>query len=288
MIKFNDFFKFDNSSVIKVKFNISSGHGGLKAWKNLLENKESCLDDEWIKMNAHRKKHANNNLDKAEYLLSFAQYEPLGPQYYIFGGLYKVEKIIPERYDTTGYNLELMDSYKGYRKRLIIKLKKPVGRDLYLRWFDKVQGQLDPEIYTVTPSTALGNFPGYNLVCISHYDLQTIYNNESEEWKQALSNVKGVYCITDKSTGKLYIGSASGDNEGIWQRWSSYANINNLTGGNKSFEDMKAYDPNHIIENFNYSILEIFDMRTPREYIIQREGHWKKVFKSIEFGMNNN
>ena len=288
MIKFMNFFKLDGISSIKVKFNMSSGRFGERAWKNLLENKEECLDDEWIRMNAHRKKQANNNLDKAQYLLSFAQYDPYGPQFYIFGGLYKVEKILPEKYDTVGYKLELVDLYKEYRKRLIIKLEKPIGRDLYTRWYENVQEQLNPEIYAITPSTALGNFPGYNNFWISHYDLQTIYRNESPEWKQALSNVKGVYCITDKSTGQLYIGSASGDNEGVWQRWSNYADINNLTGGNKTFEYMKNNGADYIIDNFTYSILEIFDMRTQREYIIEREEYWKKIFRSVEFGMNNN
>ena len=212
MISFKEFFKFENPGSIKVKFNMSCGRGGERAWKNLLENKDDCLNDEWIKMNAHRKKQASNNLDKAQYLLSFAQYDPYGAHFYVFGGLYKVEKISPEIYDGVGYRLELMDAYKEYRKRLIIKLDKPIGRNLYTRWYDKVQEQLNPEIYALTPSTALGNFPGYTNFCISHYDLQTIYRNESPEWKQALSKVKGVYCITDKSTEKLYIGSASGNN----------------------------------------------------------------------------
>ena len=55
MISFIDFFKLENFSSIKVKFNMSSGRFGKRAWKNLLDNIEGCLDDEWIRMNAHRK-----------------------------------------------------------------------------------------------------------------------------------------------------------------------------------------------------------------------------------------
>ena len=99
--------------------------------------------------------------------------------------------------------------------------------------------------------------------------------------------MKGVYCITDSSTGKIYIGSASGDAEGIWQRWSQYADVNNLTGGNKTFEELKKQDNEYIMKNFTYSILEIFDMRTKRDVIIQREEHWKRVFQSVKYGMNN-
>ena len=51
---------------------------------------------------------------------------------------------------------------------------------------------------------------------------------------------------------------------------------------------MKNNGADYIIDNFTYSILEIFDMRTQREYIIEREEYWKKIFRSVEFGMNNN
>ncbi len=288
MISFMDFFRLDNFSDVKVKFNMSEGHNGKRAWDNLLENSEESVDDGWIRMNAYRTLQPNNNLDKAKHLLTFAQYDPFGPQFYIFGGLYKVEKIIPEKKYDIGYTLKLENAFKEYRKRLIIKLEKPIGRNLYSRWFNNVKTQLNPEIYSLTPSTALKNFPGYNKVYLTHHDLQVIYRNESPEWEQALSCVKGVYCITDKSTGQLYIGSAYGENEGIWQRWSAYANINSLTGGNKTFEKMKKNGANYIIDNFTYTILEIFDMRTQKEYIIEREEYWKKVFKSVEFGMNNN
>lgn len=110
---------------------------------------------------------------------------------------------------------------------------------------------------------------------------------EAPEWKTALSCVKGVYCITDRKTGKLYIGSVSGNEAGIWQRWSSYGDVSNLTGGNKTFEEIKDVDAEYIIENFSYSIIEIFDMKTKREDVIHREEFWKKVFQSVKFGMNN-
>ena len=79
-----------------------------------------------------------------------------------------------------------------------------------------------------------------------------------------------------------------GDIAGIWQRWSSYADVTNLTGGNKAFEELKNNGADYIVENFSYSILEIFDMRTKREDIIQRESYWKRVFQTIKYGMNNN
>lgn len=284
MLSFEDFFPVSDPDKTKVKFNMNAGNASKPAWDFLRNGEE---DTEWISMNAWKTKHANNNLNRAEYLLAFAQYYPYGPNYYIFGGMYKVEKIVPEVFDTTGYKLTLVDDFDDYRKRLIIKLSHPIGRDIYNKPYHSVQRDFKPEVYELAPSTKLGSFLGYNNVHLSHSELQFIVNSEAPEWKMALSSVKGVYCITDKATGKLYIGSASGDSGGIWQRWSSYAKVSDLTGGNKTFEELKQSGANYIIDNFTYSILEIFDMRTKRDDIIHREEYWKKVFQTVKYGMNN-
>ncbi len=283
MIKFEDFLKVDSPSMTKVKFNMNPNDPRYRALDYLMDNEK-----EWINMNAYKSKHASNNLAGAKYLLAFAQYYPYGSEFYIFGGMYKVEKIKPEIFDGNGYKLELSPKFIEYRKRLIIKLKKPIGRDIYMRNYSTLQSQLDPEIYELAPSTKLGAFPGYNSVSLKHSELRMIVENDAPEWRSPLSKVKGIYCITDNSNGQLYIGSASGDNEGIWQRWSAYAKTNNLTGGNKTFEEIKSNGAENIIDNFTYTILEIFDMRTDRGYILNREEYWKRVFCSVEYGMNNN
>ena len=59
------------------------------------------------------------------------------------------------------------------------------------------------------------------------------------------------------------------------------------SAGNKAFEELKESGANHIIDNFTYSILEIFDMRTKKEDIIRREEFWKRVFKTKLYGLNN-
>lgn len=284
MLSFKDFFPVEAPERTKVKFNMNAGDAKFPAWDCLLRDEE---DSDWIDMNAYKTNQANSNLNNADHLLAFAQYYPYGPEYYIFGGMYKVEKIMPEVFDTKGYELTLLPDLADYRKRLIIRLKRSIGQGTYNRWYESVQDDLDPEVYELAPATKLGAFPGYNRVLLTHRELQAIYRMEAPEWKTALSNVKAVYCITDKATGQLYIGSASGNSGGIWQRWSSYADVSDLTGGNKTFEDIKHSGADHIIDNFTYSILEIFDMRTKREEIVLREEYWKKVFQTVRFGMNN-
>ena len=281
MIKFDDFFKEAISKgKVKVKFNMNAGDKNLPALDFLLSD-----SDRWMEMNCWKSKQANNNYSDAEYVLSFAQYYPYGSNYYMFGGLYKIEKIIPEVYDQIGYKLTLQNEFKEYIKRLIIKLDRPVGRDIYNKPFESVQRDFNPEVYEITPSARLSDFNGFNNVLLLHKDLQIIAKYEAPEWKNALENVKGIYAITDISNGKIYIGSATGKN-GIWHRWCSYAK--GLTGDNKDFKNIvKEKGEDYIKNNFTYAILEIFDMKTKDDYIIRREHHWMKVFQTKKFGMNN-
>lgn len=286
MIKFEDFLPVPEPSLTKVKFNIRAGVDGPKAWDLMLADDQ----EPWLDMNRHREKHQNNNLDRAEYLLSFAQYYPYGPQYFIFGGFFEVAVTIPKVIAGPGYELTRLPLYQEYVKRLIIKLERPVGRDLYLRWYENLQiNSLNPEIYELAPNTVLGVFLGYQNVRLRHHELQRIFAHDEPSWKEALSSVKGVYVITDLSTGKLYVGSASGEANGLWQRWSTYAHLSNLTGGNKVLEDMKLeLGDKHIIDNFQYSILEIFDPKTRSGTILDRESFWKEALGTRKHGMNLN
>jgi len=273
-------------ALTKVKFNIRAGRGGAEAWDLLLDDDP----EEWLNMSRHRERHQNNNLGDAEYLFAFAQYYPYGPQYFIFGGLFRVSEVVPALFGGAGYDLRLMDQYSEYIKRLIIKLDKPIGRDLYLRKYDRLQeGSLNPEVYELAPDVKLGTFPGYQNVRLRHRDLQRIIANDEPSWKDALSSVKGVYVITDLSDGRLYVGSASGEASGLWQRWSGYAQLRNLTGGNLQLERLRLeFGGDHIIDNFQYSILEIFDPKTNAESILLRESFWKQALDSRLHGMNSN
>ena len=287
MIKFEDFFKVCLPNKTKVKFNMNDGES--PAWDLLRADDDTEEYERWIAMNAWKnlKGQANNNLNNAEYLLAFAQYYPLGPTYFVFGGMYKVEQLDTSSAteNCVGYKLTLVDDFKEYRKRLIVKLDRTIKRDIYNKPYLSVQRDFNPEIYELLPTQAIENFPGFKEILLTHKQLQ--YIQKAPEWEKQLSSVKGVYCITDTKTGKLYIGSAYGKYAGIWQRWKNYADIGNLTGGNKTFDELKTLDPDYIVKYFQYSVLEILDPKTPNEEVIRREEFWKRVFKSKEFGMNN-
>jgi len=50
---------------------------------------------------------------------------------------------------------------------------------------------------------------------------------DTDAWKIALANQKGVYLITDSLNGKEYVGSATGENM-IWGRWKDYIANGNI------------------------------------------------------------
>ena len=91
--------------------------------------------------------------------------------------------------------------------------------------------------------------------------------------------------LTDTKTGKHYVGSASGEQGGIWGRWSEYARTKH--GGNKRLKELIAADADYC-NNFQYSILEVFPIKRDRYEVLEYEQLYKKKLWSIQFGLNDN
>ena len=288
-IKFTDFIKSftegKDLNRIKVKFHKNADFCSEEkdTTQHLFEDDES-KESMWTTLNSWRgnskNKEKSSLLDCYDYLITFSQYNLYGSDFYIFGGIYEIKKVFPEKYGKNGYDITLLEDYKEYRKRLVIKCK--TGRVFERRYLSLKDN--DIEIFELFPNIATEKFNGYQNVSLMYKDLKIALNDPT--WIGALKNVKAVYVITDTSNGKLYIGSAYG-REGLLNRWNKY--VTNLTGENKEFEALvKEKEENYIPNNFKYSILEIFDTKTKDEYILERESYWKNVFETKKFGMNWN
>lgn len=115
----------------------------------------------------------------------------------------------------------------------------------------------------------------------------TLEGRKNESLRNTLENIKGVYCLTDTKTGKLYIGSATSDGKGIAQRWGNYSATD--TGGNKEFCALRDKDGGkYFRENFTFTVIEYFGMRFDDEKIRERERYWKRVFDTVKHGYNDN
>lgn len=131
-------------------------------------------------------------------------------------------------------------------------------------------------------------FPGYEDIDISFCELEVLVQNDRSDWRAALKHVKGVYLITDTSTGKRYVGSAYGDG-GIWSRWADYANSGH--GENAELQQLveEGQELSYPRDNFRFVLLEYYAPRTSDEKVRERETFWKKALLTRgEYGLNRN
>jgi hypothetical protein len=91
--------------------------------------------------------------------------------------------------------------------------------------------------------------------------------------------------LSDKNNGKLYIGSAYGE-EGIWQRWQEYSKT--LHGGNKRLKELYKREGESAFQNFQYTILETLDRESSADEVIAIENRWKAHLLTREYGYNDN
>lgn len=166
--------------------------------------------------------------------------------------------------------------------RLVVSFQRS-GRQSYLNSENWSSRMLVSEIFAATLS--IGEFPGFKAVNITFQELLLIFRNSLESWRIVLSSVAGIYLISDTETGKLYIGSASGEG-GIWHRWASYAA--NGHGGNSELYELIIHGSIDRAKQFRFSILEIADTHASREDIFRRESHWKNILMSRTYGLNAN
>lgn len=68
------------------------------------------------------------------------------------------------------------------------------------------------------------------------------------DWHTALSSVRAIYLIVDRTDGKQYVGSAYGE-DGLLQRWSMY--INTKHGYNKKMKELICNYPERY-HNFQF------------------------------------
>lgn len=178
------------------------------------------------------------------------------------------------------YKTEVISSLNELSGRVIVSFKRS-GRQSYLvakRWTDQIF--VDEMLLK---KMAIEEFQGYNKCNISKARLDIIVEQNVESWRGALSNVSGIYLITDTKTGKQYVGSATGE-EGIWQRWCNYSN--NGHGGNKYLMAVLKEKGEDYVKNFQYTVIEIADTHASNKDILERESYWKEVLRTSDFGYN--
>lgn len=206
---------------------------------------------------------------------------------WLFLGAFEVGDIITYDCGHQIYNLKPIERFQNFVEKLIIKYQKKQGPKQAKIPISLIE---DIEIVKVLEKPYVRidkKFEGYDHVSISFKELKNIINSNVDNWRELLWNVNCIYVITDKSNGKLYIGSTYGK-DGIWQRWATYVNTNG-TGGDKELIKLIKNDPDYAVKYFQFSILEVFlNQDSNNEQIREREIYWKNVLDSKNHGYNDN
>lgn len=268
-IYLNDILKLDDIDNIKIRFNImfNDNWNPIEIYKN--------ADFKTI-LGGHYHNYNNKAYKVGQTTIGFIRINKNEDLWLLFH-IGKITKDLNKLNTSMAYEFEVIPEYTKYFGRLIVKFK---NRDqTMIRLAKSVIN--DCEVFQILPEAFNHDiFPGYDKVDISWEELSRIIKNES--WKTALQNQKGVYLITDSSTGKMYVGSAYGEDM-ILGRWKSY--IKTCHGGN---QELKKLDTTLIKKYFRYSILDIFKSTTDDNTIIERESWWKTVLQTRKYGYNDN
>jgi GIY-YIG catalytic domain len=204
------------------------------------------------------------------------------PAHWLFAGVHDASGCATRPDGRFRYALARRPTTEELDGRLIVRFERP-GRQSYLlaeRWQDALLvAELRPQKLRVS------EFPGYSHAMLTKAHLDIVVKHGIESWRSALRSVAGVYLIADRSTGKLYVGSATAG-EGIWARWSSYAQTGH--GGNKELKALLVAKGSGHAECFQFGVLEIADSHASADDVLAREAYWKRLLLTREFGNNSN
>ncbi len=272
MILLNDILNLPDPKNVKLRFNLNFGskRPPIEYYTDqIVESLKHMLDGQYWN---YAKK---GNYSEGNITLGFVPV-PYRPDCWLLFHVGKVTKDLNIR-NGVGYEFDGIKEYDKFVGRIIIRYKNHSQN--MVRKGDTTLSLC--EVEEILPKVYSNDFfPGYTNVNVSWKSLQNLINKES--WRTALGNQKGVYLLVDSKTGKLYVGSAYGQDM-LLGRWETY--MRTCHGGNKKLKRLKN---DYIQENFYFTILETFNQNTDDQIIIERECYWKNVLRTRDFGYNDN
>ncbi|MFK5949705.1 MAG: GIY-YIG nuclease family protein [Methylococcales bacterium] len=231
-------------------------------------------DEEWLRWQVYRGK-AKERFP-VDYIVSFAQ---ISGDRFLFGGVFKITSRKKKV-----YSVEFLKKYDELIGRLIIEYtgknkRQTVFTPSYVYENSRISGIYEHK-FKGEP------FKSYETINHNFNSIEIIINNGLPDWKTALSSVSGIYLLSDKKTGKQYIGSACGSN-GIWGRWKEY--VNNCHGSNIELRELfESKSEKYFRDNFVFSVLEVLSASMTKEDVVNKESLWKNKLFTKEHGYNSN
>ncbi|KMY54133.1 hypothetical protein AC623_09470 [Bacillus sp. FJAT-27231] len=170
------------------------------------------------------------------------------------------------------------DPLHTYENKLFIEWGKAA-----VKWYQKGTNE---KVITQLVNTSQFVFPGYENVLLTYNELKRIVDDRQSyaDWHIALSSINAIYIITDRSNGKMYIGSSYNKN-GLLGRWSEYAAT--IHGGNEAFKQLHEQNPAAHL-HFQYAILKVLPRDITALEAVEFENLFKRKLQTILFGYNYN
>lgn len=280
---------------IKLRFNKNWSYNGhyFDFTQRYVEKSDSFFPNIFSIGNADKKKR-NSQSDTQFHFIEVEPYK------WLFIGAYLILETHSQIYDFTEFGLsvpyvkvERLTEYDKFIDKVVVDwVNKP--QQFYYVNTDLINSVQIHEIHAEKYFERTNEFPGYDVISKRYFELKQVWHTNT--WKDQLSSIYGVYLITDLHTGKLYVGSAYGDN-GVYGRWSTY-----LSEGFDKDELEDSRYPNvelrnlvnkkgldYIRDNFQYTLLEIFPKtELGKRLALERENYWKEVLQSRKYGYNKN
>ena len=175
------------------------------------------------------------------------------------------------------YQIIELNGFQDLKERVIIEWGKSRG------WHHGIE--VEKKIVEIHPGLHYKQFTDYFDFILNFDELKEIVTKQYSDWKKMLSVTKGIYLISDTKTGKLYVGSAYGE-DGIWGRWKSYVSTNGH-GNNKTLKELVENNLNYG-NNFQFSILMLLPRTITADEAIKKEHLFKNKLGARTFGLNNN
>lgn len=193
-------------------------------------------------------------------------------------GVYQILGRDTERENLTGggkycYKMVEVDGFDDLNERVIVDWGDSART--FHQWLDKN----DKAIVAVERKGFDWVCPDYEEISLTYGQLSHVINESLDAWKRKLTVVNGIYVISDRKTGKLYVGSTY-NRDGIWGRWEDYARTEH--GGDVELASLVAETPDYAKDNFVWSILQTLPLNVSDREAIRMETLWKnKLGRSV-------
>lgn len=199
----------------------------------------------------------------------------------------ELAEIYGKRKDPVGlykFQFRKLPEFRALEKRVIVKYPNPRS------WVQVLTDDNAPEVLAILSEESARHiakpFPGMGNVRMSFDEMAQMVNSPVVygDWQGRLKSSKGVYLITEKDTGKMYVGAAYGD-DNIFARWGQYAktkHCNNAGLVKRLKEKPTAY------RQFQFSILQQLPESANADEVLVCEKMWKNKLRTREFGYNHN